>query len=285
MGLEADIVQHTGLIEVPALQPHVALHTEFLGIQVIQCTAHHGGDQGVLRQITDILGDDVLAVTHDGHAVTEFKEFFQLMRNKQDGHALGLEAADRFHQLRDLLLTQRGGRLVHNDELCIQRNGFGDLHHLLKTGTQLAALHFYINLRMTQRSQRFRSLLMHSGIIQKQALFHGTSHENIVRNRKLLDDVQFLIHAGNTCLTGLNRIPEDDLFAVNEDVSLFRIVHAGQHLDQGGLAGAIFANQAMDLARSDANGHVFQCNDTRKTFGNIFQFDDIFAHGITSFLS
>ena len=207
------------------------------------------------------------------------------MRNKQDGHALGLQAADRFHQLGDLLLAQRRCGLIHDDELCIQRHGLCDLHHLLKTGTQLAALHFYIDFRMAQRSQGFSSLLMHSGIIQKQALFHGTSHENIVRNRKLLDDVQFLIHAGDACLAGLNRIPEDDLFAVNEDVSLFRIVNAGQHLDQGGLTGAIFADQAMDLTRSDTNGHVFQCNDTRKTFGNIFQFDDIFAHGITSFLS
>ena len=285
MRLEADVVENAGLVEVPGLQPHIALDAEFLGVQVIQSTAHHGSNQGILGELADILRNNVLAVTHDGNTVAEFKELFQLMRNKQDGHALGLQAANRLHQLSDFFFTQRRSRLVHNDKLRIQRYGLSDLHHLLKTGAQLAALHLYIDLRMTQGSQSFRSLLMHSGIVQKQTLFHGTSHENIVRNRKLLDDVQFLVHAGNTRLTGLNRISEDDLFAVNEDVSLFRIVNAGQHLDQGGLASAIFANQTVDLTGSDSNGHVFQCNDTRKTFGNIFQFDDIFAHGITSFLS
>ena len=135
---------------------------------------------------------------------------------------------------------------------------------------------------MAQGSQCLLGLLVHSGIVQKQALFHGASHENIVRNGKLLDNVQLLIHAGDACLTGLNRISEDDLLAVDKNVSLLRSVYAGQHLDQGGLTGAILADQTVDLTGSDANGHIFQCNDTRKTFGNIFQFNDIFAHVITS---
>ena len=79
MGLKADIVQDAGLVEALGLQPHLALGAEFLGIQVIQSTAHHGVDEGVLREVHGILGDDVLAVTHDGHTVAELKELFQFM--------------------------------------------------------------------------------------------------------------------------------------------------------------------------------------------------------------
>ena len=80
------------------------------------------------------------------------------------------------------------------------------------------------------------------------------------------------------------RLAQSPLLAVHVDLPLLRSVNAGEHLNQGGLAGAIFADQAVDLSRPDANRHIFQCDDTRKTFGNVLQLDNILAHGITSFL-
>ena len=278
-------MEDAGLVEVPGLQPHVALDAEFLGIEVVQRPAHHGGDQGILRHVADVLGDDVFAVAHDGNTVAELKEFFQLVRDKQDGHALGLQAPDGFHQLCDLLFAQRGGGFVHDDQLGVQGNSLGDLHHLLLADAQLAAFHFYIDLGVTQSLEGLGGLPVHSGIVQKQTLFHGAPHENIIRNRQLLDNVQLLVHTGDSRLPGLNRVLENDLLAVNKDVSLLRSMDAGEHLDQGGFACAVFSDQTVDLTGSDANGHIFQCDDTRKTLGNIFQFDDILAHGITSFLS
>lgn len=88
-------MEDAGLVEVPGLQPHVALDAELLGIQVVQRPAHHGVDQGVLRHVTDVLGDDMFAVPHDGDPVAELEQLFQFMRDEQDGHALGLQAPDR----------------------------------------------------------------------------------------------------------------------------------------------------------------------------------------------
>ena len=244
-------MEDAGLVEVPGLQPHVALDAELFGIQVVQRPAHHGVDQGVLRHVTDVLGDDMFAVPHDGDPVAELEQLFQFMRDEQDGHALGLQAPDRLHQLVDLLLAQGGSRLVHDNQLGVQRHSLGDLHHLLLAGTQLAAFHFNINFGMAQRGQGLLGFLVHSGVVQK-AVFLG--------------------------------VVEDDLLAVHVDLPLLRSVNAGEHLDQGGLAGAIFADQAVDLSRPDANRHIFQCDDTRKTFGNVLQLDNILAHGITSFL-
>ena len=206
------------------------------------------------------------------------------MRDEQDGHALGLQAPDGLHQLIDLLLAQGGGRLVHDDQLGIQRHSLGDLHHLLLAGAQLAAFHFDIDLGVAQRSQCLLGLLIHSGIIQKAVFLNGASHENVIRDRQLFDNVQLLVHAGDARLAGLDGVVENDLLAVHIDLPLLRSVNAGEHLDQGGFAGAIFADQAVDLSRPDANRHIFQCDDTRKTFGNVLQFDNVLAHGITSFL-
>ena len=284
VGLEAHVMEDAGLVEVPGLQPHVALDAELLGIQVVQRPAHHGVDQGVLRHVTDVLGDDMFAVPHDGDPVAELEQLFQFMRDEQDGHALGLQAPDRLHQLVDLLLAQGGSRLVHDNQLGVQRHSLGDLHHLLLAGTQLAAFHFNINFGMAQRGQGLLGFLVHSGVVQKAVFLDGASHENVIRDRQLLDDVQLLVHAGNARLAGLDGVVEDDLLAVHVDLPLLRSVNAGEHLNQGGLAGAIFADQAVDLSRPDANRHIFQCDDTRKTFGNVLQLDNILAHGITSFL-
>ena len=285
MGLEAHVVEDAELIEVLRLQPHIALDAELLGIQVVQRPAHHGGDQGVLRHVADILGHDELTVPHDGDPVAELEQLFQFMRDEQDGHALGLQAPDGLHQLIDLLLAQGGGRLVHDNQLGIQRHSLGDLHHLLLAGAQLAAFHFDIDLGVAQRSQCLLGLLIHSGIIQKAVFLNGASHENVIRDRQLFDNVQLLVHAGDARLAGLDRVVEHDLLAVHIDFPLLRHMHAGEHLDQGGFAGAILTDQAVDLSRSDANRHIFQSDDTRKTFGNVLQFDNVLTHGmITSFL-
>lgn len=98
----------------------------------------------------------------------------------------------------------------------------------------------------------------------------------------MLDDIQLLVYAGDASFPGLNRVLENDLLAVNEDVSLLRSMDTGQYLDQSGFAGAVFSDQTVDLTGPDANGHIFQCDDTRKKLGNIPQFDDVFAHVITS---
>ena len=284
MGLEADVVEDAGLVEVLGLQPHVALDAELLGIQVVQRPAHHGVDQGVLRHVGDVLGDDVLAVPHDGDPVAELEQLFQFMRDEQDGHALGLQAPHSGHQLLDLLLAQGGGRLVHDNQLGVQRHSLGDLHHLLLAGAQLAAFHFDVDFGMAQGRQGLLGLLVHPGIVQQAVLFDGASHENVICDRQLLDNVQLLVHAGDARLAGLDGVVKDDLLTVYIDFPLLRSVNAGEHLDQGGLAGAILADQAVDLSRPDANRHIFQCDDTRKTFGNVLQFDNVLTHGITSFL-
>ena len=61
-------------------------------------------------------------------------------------------------------------------------------------------------------------------------------------------------------------------------------MYAGEHLDQCGLARAVLTDQTVDLPGPDTDGHILQSDDARETFGNTFQFDDVFAHETTSIL-
>ncbi len=53
-------------------------------------------------------------------------------------------------------------------------------------------------------------------------------------------DAEFETGRGEVILTGR---------AADQDLAFVRLLHAGQHADQGRLAGAVLAQQNMDLAR------------------------------------
>jgi hypothetical protein len=55
-------------------------------------------------------------------------------------------------------------------------------------------------------------------------------------------------------------------------------MHAGQDLDQGRLAGAIVAEEAMHLASLKIEGHAFQRNDGAEIFADILERDQRGGH-------
>ena len=201
------------------------------------------------------------------------------MRDEQYGDALILQLAHGGHQLLDLLLAQGRGGLVHDQQLGLQRNRLGDLHHLLQAHAQLAALRLGIDFGMAQHGQRLVGLLVHFRIVQEPVgLFLVAAHEHVVHHRQHRHDVQLLIHAGDAGLAGLHRIGEGNLVSVDVDFTLFGNVHAGQHFDQRGFARAVLANQAVNLAGLDLNMHVVHGDDAGKALGDMLQLHHVFRH-------
>ena len=56
------------------------------------------------------------------------------------------------------------------------------------------------------------------------------------------------------------------------------LVNAGQHFHQGGLTGAIFADQHMDLARAQLKLCMVECMNTRKGLVNPFHQNERVTH-------
>jgi len=87
VGFEGDVVQDAALFQMLRLEGDLALDAELLGEEVVQGPADHGRDQGVIIPVLDIPCVDVLAVADDFHAVTQLKELFQFMGDKDDADA------------------------------------------------------------------------------------------------------------------------------------------------------------------------------------------------------
>ena len=62
---------------------------------------------------------------------------------------------------------------------------------------------------------------------------------------------EVLMHHADAGADGVAGAVEADRLAVDEDFALVRPVEAGEHVHQGGLAGAVFAEQAEHLAGAD----------------------------------
>ena len=70
------------------------------------------------------------------------------------------------------------------------------------------------------------------------------------------------------------------LCAIYQDAAGIWFVNAGNHLDEGGLARAIFTQQGLHLAAAD--GEVYPLNDLyrAKGFGDIIQAQNAITHAV-----
>ena len=64
-----------------------------------------------------------------------------------------------------------------------------------------------------------------------------------------------------------------DRFAVEQDLAGGGVHQAGDHLHGGGLAGAVGAQVAGDLAGTGGKADLIDGGDAEKTFGDVAQFE------------
>ena len=193
--LEGYIVQDACLNNVVNLEHRLlGLFAKFLRELVVQRTTYHCGDQGVIIPLIDRLGCDELTVTDNLNAVAQLEQLLQLMGYKDDADAACLQITAGLHQLLNLFLAQRGGRLVHNNHFCVDQNRLCDLDHLLYAHTKVTCRLGRVYV-LTERSHNFLCLFMHGRVIQQSTLFDPLVDENVVSNAQQLLNVKLLIYA------------------------------------------------------------------------------------------
>ena len=112
----------------------------FLHIRALQVEDHvyvltdHLGDQLHLVQLADAIGADEVSVPQDSHAVGDLVHLVQEMGDEDDAHSFGLQLPHHLEQKLHLVVVQRGGGLVQDQDLCLHVHRAGDGNHLLDGG-------------------------------------------------------------------------------------------------------------------------------------------------------
>ena len=83
------------------------------------------------------------------------------------------------------------------------------------------------------------------------------------------------MHGGDALAHRALRIMKVDRLAVEDDSALVSLVDAAEDLDQGRFAGAVFADDGVDLPRPHGDGDLPQGMGAAERLGDITQLEEI----------
>ncbi len=206
---------------------------------------HHLGHRSGGFAGRDAGGNDA-AEAQDRRAVAERADLVELVRDIEDRHAFGFELPQRSEQLIHLLRREHRGRFVHDEELGVLQQAAHDLDALADAHGQVADHPVRVERQavfgadgpdpLGQFAPRWRRLHAERDVL-------GDTHR--LEEREMLEHHR---DAGRTCrdraLRRIGRAVERHGAAVGSDKPV-------DHLDEGRLAGTVFAQQGMDLAAVD----------------------------------
>ena len=189
-----------------------------------------------------------------------------------------LEHADGVEQHVDLPVGQRRGGLVHDEHPRIDGQRLGHLHHLLLGHAQIPHQLVGVDVH-AQLVQQLLGLVVHPAPVHLEAVLHQlTAHEDVLRHRQLLGQVQLLIDGGDVQRLGVLGGVDLHLLPVEQDLALVLGVSAGEDLHQRRFARAVFAQQRVDLALAHRQVHVVQRQHAREPLHDAAHLEK-FCHG------
>ncbi len=187
-------------------------------------------------------------VAEDGDLLGYGHDLLQLMADKDHGDATLLQGLDDFVQGQDLLVRQRGGGLVHHQQLRILRDAAGNGHQLLAGDRQI--LHIYIQGEIhADAVQGVGGDPLHLPAVHDFfPCGDNAGKRNVFRHAQVRKNGKVLINDLDARLDGFRGGKPGVRLPVQQNLARIRGVHAGHDFDQGGFSGAVLTHQAVGLA-------------------------------------
>ena len=219
--------------------------------------AHHVAHDPVKVDVrTRRIGRHGPVAQHD-RMVGDRQRFFQVMRDIDDADPPRRQVADHLEQHLDLAGRQRAGRFVHDQDAAVHRQGAGDFHDLLLAQAQFLDRGQGIDI-LLQFLHQDADLAFLLSEIDAHGAAQFAPHEDVVADRQVGGQRQFLVDDGNAPVAGLVRVGKADRPAVQDDLPGGGLDHARQDLHQRRFARAVLAEQGGDLAAMDVEVHALQ---------------------------
>ncbi|EJT84519.1 hypothetical protein PPS11_21719 [Pseudomonas putida S11] len=234
-------------------------HFTFEQVDVADEFAH----QAAGRRLVDVhrradLGDP--AQVHDGDALGHGHGLFLVVGHHHAGHANALDDLHQFQlHLRTQFLVQCTHRLVEQQQLGALGQRAGQGHALALAAGQLVRLALGVLGHVHQLEH-----LGHAGVdLGLGHLVLLQAEGDVLRHGHVREQRVGLEHHVDRPLVGRH---VGDVDAIEEDPPFGRAFEAGQHAQQGGLAGTGAPQKSEDLALADFQGHIVHGYRFRRTF-------------------
>ena len=193
-------------------------------------------------------------VAQNGAAVGDRDDLIEAMGDIDDGGAPPLHAREHREQSLDLALFQRRRRLVQDEDAAFPAQRLGDRHELALREAERSDGPVRVGIEVELREHIMR-LPAHL-----RAIDHGQRAEpphrqvaerDVLGNRQRRHQPQLLRDGDDAGGDGVARAGEMPLLSVHANNAVVGTVHAAENADQRGLAGAVLADDGVDLAEAD----------------------------------
>ena len=228
--------------------------------------APHDQQDGLLgHRLADAPLARDLAVAQDDHPVGDLEHLVEAMRDVDHADAPGAKVPERREQAHHLVRRQAGGRLVEDEDLGLlrQRAGDGDQRLLGPAEALDADVRIDVGAEDVERPRRAparRRPVHHPEpprISQRQADVLGDGHP--------VDQAEVLMDEGDRQPPQrLGHVP-----AAIADGAFVQRIDAREDLDQGGLSGAVLAEERDDLAGADVHADVVERLRAAEELGDV----------------
>ena len=218
-------------------------------VLLLDLAANHQLDHALERQVLDLVGPHVRAVSQDRDAVADLGHLRVAMRDVDEGDVVHqLELADEGEELPSRVLLEHVRGLVENDHLRVSGQSACDLDHLLlgdaQPRDQNVGVQIDVELSQVLVSSGEKLLLVDDA--GRKAWLVAEKH--VSRDRQVLRQVQFLVDELQAIIERVLRLGDGHRLAVDEDLSVVASVRAGEHLDERAFPRAVLAQENVDFA-------------------------------------
>mmetsp|Transcript_1047 Transcript_1047/g.2758 ORF Transcript_1047/g.2758 Transcript_1047/m.2758 type:complete len:297 (+) Transcript_1047:2737-3627(+) len=237
---------------------------------------------------------DLLAVVQHRHAVAQAHHQLHVMLDQQDGAAVLADAVDQLAQHDLFGRIHAGGGLIERDQLGVGGQGPGDLQAALVAVAQSPRLEFGVLADADVVQQLLGTRLDGSLLgLERRRAQHGAEQtgtgadvaadHHVLQRRHLGEEADVLEGARDAGLGDLVHRLRRVGRAAEREAAAVRHIKPGDHVEEGGLASAVGADQAVDLARADLDADVGQGLHAAEALGRAADVQNdvvLGAHGV-----
>ena len=202
------------------------------------------------------------AAAHDRDPVRDGEHLAELVADEHHAPAVGGHGVERPEQLVDLLRGEDRGRLVHDQDACPAVEELQDLDPLLLADGELPDLRSRVDAHAELVGEAGDLGLRATDVQPEPGLVEP--EQDVLGDRLRGDQREVLMDHPEPGRDRVARRTEGDGRPVEQDLAGIRPVEPGQDVHQGALAGAVLAEQCVDLARAQVEVNLVVGDDAGK---------------------
>ena len=182
----------------------LARHHIALRIDLVDGAADHHAHDLVLAGVPDQSAAHHLAVAEDGEPVGDAVDLVEFVRDEQHRLAGFAQQVDEHEQVLDLLVRQCRRRLVHDDDLGVDRHGAGDGHQMLVGDREFLEPRLGMDVPCADLVEQLAGAVLHGAPVDgSRPGLRRMAEKDVLRHAQLVKQHGFLMNGGDAEPEGL----------------------------------------------------------------------------------